>query len=97
MSTYRLFWKSTFLGSVSDVVHTENLWHHGILDPAYLGTLFEELFMTLNSQVDPNSPFPFSDDYLDDSNWRLVDEHGVEGGIVVPAVHDNREIEWMWR
>jgi len=52
-------------------------------------------FMTNEDQG--NTGPPFSEEFLDEDNWFVVDEDGTKRGIEVPAVHDNDFVMWRWR
>ncbi|MFF2496855.1 hypothetical protein [Peribacillus sp. NPDC058076] len=39
----------------------------------------------------------FNEDWLNDDNWFIIDEHQNKKGIYLPAIHEDGEINWRYR
>jgi hypothetical protein len=90
----QLYFRDVNLGEVTEEGQ-DFPWQLGTLTPNANIEAFRAFFNHLTDEEQTEDP-PFAHDLLDDSNWSMVSDSGVKRGIMVPAVHPDNSIWWVW-
>jgi len=90
----QLYYKDLNLGDVIEQGQ-DFPWQLGTLIPNSNTEAFRALFNYLTDEEQTKDP-PFAKELLEDSNWSIVSDSGAKRGIMVPAVHPDNSIWWVW-
>lgn len=93
---YRLFFRETCLGDISDV-YGESHWMTGTLTPTPGADSFRDFFQWMVDEANVSVDPPFDEALLDEENWFIEQGDGERAGISLPAVQKDSEIGWRWR
>ncbi|MFP7473446.1 hypothetical protein SFC55_20795 [Niallia taxi] len=93
----KLYFKEEYLGDIQNVKR-EGTWVNGLFKPAGNFEQFKTFLEALtNEDHDDLEEDKFDVEWLDASNWFIVDGQGIKEGIEVPAVYSDGDIDWRWR
>jgi hypothetical protein len=91
-----LYYRDQRLGSVTGVSQDgPEIWASFTPDVAALPFKHMWDFMADEDNWDKDPPVP--PEYLNDSNWSVIDDTGKRRGIYLPAVYPDSAISWHWR
>ncbi|WP_412096273.1 hypothetical protein [Bacillus licheniformis] len=72
----------------------EGVWIYGTIIPNKNMEKFKDFF----NEDDPFAIEQYSEEWLDDENWFIIDEKQKKVGISLPGIYENdNEINWRWR
>nr|WP_257535544.1 hypothetical protein [Mesobacillus foraminis] len=96
MRILKLYFLNEFLGDIRNI-SVEGMWINAEITPSKNIDKFNDFFATI---VDEEADFEetnYNEEWIDDSNWYIIDNENRKKGIYIPAVYPDREINWRWR
>ena len=98
MRILRLYFLNEFLGDIRNISF-EGMWINAEITSSKNIDKFNDFFAEI---VDEDNDFDFdetnyNEEWLEDSNWHIVDNENRKKGIYIPAVYPDGEINWRWR
>ncbi|MFJ5771357.1 hypothetical protein [Psychrobacillus sp. NPDC093180] len=78
-------------------MNVEGTWIYAEISPSKNMKKFQSFFTAIINEENDFDEACFSPEWLDDSNWFIVDDENRKKGIYIPAVYPNDEINWRWR
>ncbi|MFJ8460836.1 hypothetical protein ACIQ57_17080 [Lysinibacillus xylanilyticus] len=92
----KLYFLNECLGEIGDI-NVEGSWINGRIifnkNTKKFMNFFEAIVDEENEFVEEN----FCEEWLDDSNWYILDEENRKKEIYIPAVYLDGDIYWRWR
>ena len=73
------------------------MWINAEIIPSKSIDKFTDYFAAIVDEENDFEAANYNDEWLDDSNWYILDDENVKRGIYIPAVYSDREINWRWR
>lgn len=69
----------------------------GSFEPNDAAIKFTEMWNFMADEDNWDKDPPVSEDYLEDSNWSILEDAGTRRQIFLPAVYPDGSISWHWR
>ncbi|WP_433956833.1 hypothetical protein [Cytobacillus horneckiae] len=91
----KLYFSNEFLGKISDI-SIDGMWINAEITPSKNMEKFNDFFAAIVDEENDFEESDYSKEWLDDSNWYIIDENKKKG-IYIPAVYPDKEINWRWR
>ncbi len=95
MINLKLYFSNEFLGKISDI-SIDGMWINAEITPSKNMEKFNDFFAAIVDEENDFEESDYSKEWLDDSNWYIIDENKKKG-IYIPAVYPDKEINWRWR
>lgn len=92
----KLYFKEDYLGDIQDA-NREGAWVYGTFKPTANIEKYKTFLDALTNENQEFEEDQFDAELLDESNWFIADEQGNKGGIEIPAVYPDGDINWRWR
>ncbi|MBU8787241.1 MULTISPECIES: hypothetical protein [Bacillus] len=92
-----LYYKNECLGEIKGAT-VEGVWMYGTIIPNENMEKFKDFFKAVVNEDDPFAIEQYSEEWLDDENWFIIDEKQKKVAISLPGIYENdNEINWRWR
>lgn len=96
MRILKLYFLNEFLGDIRNI-SVEGMWINAEITPSKNIDKFNDFFAAIVDEVNDFDETNYNEEWLDDSNWHIIDNENRKKGIYIPAVYSDREINWRWR
>ncbi|MFJ7934411.1 hypothetical protein [Sporosarcina sp. NPDC096371] len=92
----KLYFLNEFLGDISNI-NVDGMWINAEMIPSKNMEKFNVFFAAIVDEENDFDEANYSEEWLDDSNWLIIDDKNRKKGIYIPAVYPDDEIIWRWR
>lgn len=92
----KLYFLNEFLGDICNI-SVEGMWINAKITPSENIDKFIDFFTAIVDEKNDFDETNYNEEWLDDSNWHIIDNENRKKGIYIPAVYPDREINWRWR
>ncbi len=92
----KLYFLNEFLGDIRNI-SVEGMWINAQITPSKNIDKFNDFFAAIVDEENDFEETNYNEEWLDDSNWYIIDNENRKKGIYIPAVYPGREINWRWR
>ncbi|WP_397537134.1 hypothetical protein [Rummeliibacillus pycnus] len=92
----KLYFLNEFLGKIGNI-SVDGMWINAEIVPSKNMEKFYGFFAGIVDEENGIEEDSYSEEWLDDSNWFIIDDENRKKGIYIPAVYPDREINWRWR
>lgn len=92
----KLYFLNEFLGDIHNI-SVEGMWINAEITPSKNIEKFKDFFAAIVDEENDFDDTNYNEEWLDDSNWHIIDNENRKKGIYIPAVYPDREINWRWR
>jgi hypothetical protein len=92
----KLYYLNEFLGDIVNI-NVEGMWINAKIIPSKNIDKFNDFFSAIVDEENDFEETNYSEEWLDDSNWYIIDNENRKKGIYIPAVYPDGEISWRWR
>ncbi|MDM5312612.1 hypothetical protein [Peribacillus frigoritolerans] len=75
----------------------EGVWFYGSIIANENIIKYKDFLTALVNEEKKFKEGSFNEEWLNDDNWFIVDEHQNKKGIYLPAIHEDGEINWRYR
>ncbi|MGE7593542.1 hypothetical protein ACQKM1_08490 [Peribacillus frigoritolerans] len=91
-----LYFRNECLGEIQND-YKEGLWFYGSIIANENIKKYKDFLAALVNEENEFKEDSFNEDWLNDDNWFIIDEHQNKKGIYLPAIHEDGEINWRYR
>ncbi|MFH0070651.1 hypothetical protein [Peribacillus sp. NPDC056705] len=91
-----LFFRNECLGEIQND-YKEGVWFYGSIIANENIKKYKDFLAALVNEEEEFKEDSFNEDWLNDDNWFIIDEHQNKKGIYLPAIHEDGEINWRYR
>jgi hypothetical protein len=92
----KLYFLNEFLGDIGNV-SVDGMWINAEITTSKNMEKFNDFFAAIVDEENDFEEANYSEEWLDDSNWFIIDDENTKRGIYIPAVYPDGEINWRWR
>jgi hypothetical protein len=92
----KLYFLNEYLGDIRNI-SVEGMWINAEFTPSKNLDKFNDFFAAIVDEEIDFEETNYNEEWLDDSNWYIIDNENRKKGIYIPAVYPDREINWRWR
>lgn len=92
----KLYFLNEYLGDIGNI-SVEGMWINAEIIPSKNTEKFNDFFAGIVDEENDFKEGSYSEEWLDDGNWFIIDDENRKRGIYIPAVYSDREINWRWR
>ncbi|MFB1052301.1 hypothetical protein [Paraliobacillus sp. JSM ZJ581] len=92
----KLYFINEFLGNIHNI-NVDGMWMNAEIIPSKSIDKFNDFFTAIVDEENDFEETNYNDEWLDDSNWYIMDSEKRKKGIYIPAVYPDGEINWRWR
>ncbi len=92
----KLYFLDEFLGDIQNI-NVEGMWINAEFTPSKNMEKFNDFFAAIVDEGNNFDEVYYSEEWLDDSNWFVIDDENRKKSIYIPAIYPDGEINWRWR
>ncbi|MDQ0224431.1 hypothetical protein [Metabacillus niabensis] len=92
----KLYFINEYLGDIHNT-GVEGMWVYAEITPSKNIDKFNDFFAALVDEENDFEEANFSEEWVDDNNWFVIDDENRKKGICIPAVYPDGVIAWRWR
>ena len=92
----KLFFLNECLGELENI-SVEGMWVNGKILPNKNMEKFKAFFEEIVDEENEFAEEDFSEEWLDDSNWFIIDNKNRKKNIYIPEVYPDGDFNWRWR
>ncbi|WP_242175287.1 hypothetical protein [Priestia koreensis] len=96
MKNLKLYFLNEFLGDIRNI-NIDGMWINAEIIASKNIDKFDDFFLAIVDEENNFEETNYNEEWLDDSNWYVIDDENKRKGIYIPAVYPDREINWRWR
>lgn len=96
MRILRLYFLNEFLGDIRNISF-EGMWINAEITSSKNIDKFNDFFAAIVDEDNDFDETNYNEEWLEDSNWHIVDNENRKKGIYIPAVYPDGKINWRWR
>ncbi|USK79415.1 hypothetical protein LHV56_21680 [Peribacillus frigoritolerans] len=91
-----LYFRNECLGEIQND-NKEGVWFYGSIIANENIIKYKDFLTALVNEEKEFKEGSFNEEWLNDDNWFIVDEHQNKKGIYLQAIHEDGEINWRYR